>query len=633
LQIATFWLLLGVPGYALLRRFQAQALEGGLLGIVALSYLASFVLLSPVSIVGYAFHLPLAALSGAIVVAVVGAVAWLIRDLVCSPRWPRLSPVALLGSLVIAADMRMGLRVGGYFAGDAKYHMARIRMLHTYGFNSWDPLVSGHRFDPVYHSNLYHALIASAGQLTGLSAPEAWAFTLFWAKLAAAAATFRLAEVMFGQPWLAWCAAVVFAISMAPSQVLLYPNTLAVYALLPLGLAFAIEALSVERRLHAAIGLAATAVVLVEVHALYYIFLCLLVAPLLLGCIARSWLRQLRGRRELLVALLALGLGAPWFGVRMWSRHTSAPAPTAVRSATVEPPPVVSAQSPFPEPASSYKGFVRLEGGRLMLDPAVFVDPASQPLQLLIALVVGAFSRRRPQFVALGCMIGTALVVLYVPAICTAVVHASGAAWIVRRLSAVLVAVHFALFPGVAALVIMERFSPGPRALWREALRLIALFGAFAFAYTNLPPKTRRAYVWQERNGERLRKNLAKCAGLHAFFARNIPRSAVVAAPLNAARDLVVNCDCYPLALPVDQGMRGVSDIAQRREDVGQLVGPGAGLFTRVALLRRYGVRHVYYAGNSLFLWRMAKVYRGITVKTDGSGSRRILTLDAKKYR
>ena len=70
-SVALYWLLLGLPGFVVLRRYLPSALESGGLGAISLSYLASFVLLSPVSILGYALHLPLWVMSAAIVAMIV----------------------------------------------------------------------------------------------------------------------------------------------------------------------------------------------------------------------------------------------------------------------------------------------------------------------------------------------------------------------------------------------------------------------------------------------------------------------------------------------------------------------------------------------------------------------------------
>lgn len=634
LAIATFWLLLCLPGYACLRRFCPSALEGGLLSSVALGYLASFALLSSVSIAGYLFRLPLAVLSSAIVAAVAIAGIWLVRELVRSwPwRWPRPQPLALLAFALITLDMVLGLRAGTYFRGDANYHLARVRMLLSFGFNSWDPMAPGPHFDTTYHSNLYHALIAAAAQFSGQHAIDGWGYTWFWAKLMAASATYHLAWVMLGQRWLAWSAACLFAIFMAPSSVLTYPNTLAVFGLLPLVLAFMVQAWTGKLSFIPALGLGASAVVLVEFHALYYIFACLLAGPVLLVGIVRLQLRRLPGRPEMLAALLALGLGAPWFAVRAWPDFPARRAPPAaaapVAAATIA---TQTAKPEFPEPAWSYKGFVRLDHGRIALDPASLKDPRSQHCQLLLALLAGTLSRRRQQFFALSLAIAIVITVLYVPAVCTAADHLIGAAWVVRRLSAVLTATHLALVPGVLGLLIAERLPSGTYWAWHGLLRLLAFCAAIAYGYdygVNSGPWTRPRYLAAARSGTAVRAQSTGHARIRQFFSQNIPRGATVAVSKAGLNILIVDCDCFPLSLPVARGSHGVADMDERRAALAQLFDARHPLPPRVETLRRYRVRHLF---GRRFSPAVIRVYGPITLRIAKLGTDQIIVVDPRR--
>ena len=65
-----FWLALLLPGYVLVRYVWQDDLRSGLLGTIGLSYLAVFTLLSPVSILCYLLHTPVAVFSAAYAVAV-----------------------------------------------------------------------------------------------------------------------------------------------------------------------------------------------------------------------------------------------------------------------------------------------------------------------------------------------------------------------------------------------------------------------------------------------------------------------------------------------------------------------------------------------------------------------------------
>jgi hypothetical protein len=632
LAIASFWLLLILPGYALLRRLSPASLEGGGLGNVALSYLATFALLSPVSIAGYLFQLPLWVLSAAIVASVVIAVVWLGRELLRGQRrLPAISPLAVLVTLVVTADMVLGLRKGSTLGGDARYHMARVRMLLASGFNDYDPLLASGR-EQVYHTNLYHALMAASAQLSRLFAPDAWAYSWFWAKLAAAGAAYYLGWTLFGKRWIGWLAALVFVLSYATLATLPYPNNIAVYWLLAMGLAFGVQAFALEGGVRPAIGLGATALALVQLHALYFVFAVMLIAPFLGLRLGISLLRRRPGRRDLIVALLALGLGAPWFASAAWERiHPVFEGSTAGALATAEAP----AQPAPPRRDWRSKGFIIRDDGMLSLDPRGFWDIDNQNVQLFIALLVGLLSRRRAQFAALGIAVGTAMAVLYVPQVCTPVARAAGAPWIVHRLAMTIALMHDVVFPVALFLPFLERFSRG----WLIALQGIAVavsaYSAWHYGVDS-ERSTRKQYLAKARSGTELRTFLDWHEWRHKFFAAAIPVGAVAAVPTlkpTDFADFLIDCDCYPLAIAKKRGSRGVDDMAERRQAVALLLGARGNLHMRLVALRRYGVRHLIFLGHAPFTSEIETIYHPVTRGLAQIRGVTVLTLDIRHGR
>ncbi|HEX4353415.1 MAG TPA: hypothetical protein VHZ95_10880, partial [Polyangiales bacterium] len=176
--IQAFWLALALPGFALLWRFDRASLHGGVLDGFARSYLISFVLLTPFSVLGHLCEWPLWTLSGAYLVAVALALVSLADDpsWLARPRWPGIA--AAVGGGLLLIDLCFGMRAGTHSGGDAGYHIARIRLISELGLNSWDPLIADRRIDAVYHTNLYHALIAASAQLT--RSDPAWAWLEVW---------------------------------------------------------------------------------------------------------------------------------------------------------------------------------------------------------------------------------------------------------------------------------------------------------------------------------------------------------------------------------------------------------------------------------------------------------------------
>jgi hypothetical protein len=625
--IALYWLLLGLPGFVLLRRYLPAALECGGVGAVSISYLASFVVLSPVSIAAYVLHLPFWVFSVAVALVLALALAWCVRErahfVLRRPSW-----IAVACSALIAADMLLGLRVGSNFGGDGRYHVARVRILLDLGFNNWDPLVPGHRFDAVYHTNLYHALIGASAQLTGIQAAAAWALCWFWAKLACAGALYRLSWAALGERWLAWISAAAFALWMASNSILAYPNMLSPYWLVPLALAFLVELRSSAQRTSAVIGLAAVAWVMPQVHSLYYVFVCLIVGLVIAPALLVRRMRK-QSHRELTWALIALALGAPFLGVTFWKRSHASPPPAITRA---HPAPADLQHLPWPTDldskriASRDRGFIELGGGLVMLDPAQYLAPTSQQFQLLVLLAAGmAFGRRRRQMAVLAGAVAVVLAFVYVPPLCSLLARAAGALWIVRRLIGIPPAVHLALFPGALTLWL-------PAVLARERLHVVWLGAALAYAYLHgVDSKAwkRADYVRTALAEKPLYGVLRGHAMRRALCSRNIPSEALVATPLDEA-GLSADCSAYPLALPVAEPSHGVRDMTQRRVDALVLLDPGSEAAKRLAILRYYHMRHLWVRGYANFL-ALRKAYKPWLVKVDQYHKDRVFTLDLKK--
>jgi hypothetical protein len=539
--------------------------------------------------------------------------------------------LALVVGLLLLADMVMSLRVGSHFGGDARYHIARVRILLDHGFNNWDPLVPGQRFDAIYHSNLYHALIACAGQLSGQAAPEAWAYTWAWAKLASTSAIFHLAWTVFRDRALAWCAAAAAIVWMAPSSILPYPNTIARYALLPLLFAFLVDAVRREDGWRAVAGLGALALVLPQVHGLYYVFAGFVGVPVLLAACAVVVLRRLPGRGYLLAGALVLALGAPWIGVS-WTQRTGG------QVAEVLPPPIqdpalasrlAGMHERFAADGATdaavrkqARGFVASADGRMRIDPVRSLRLESPMLHLCIALAMGLFSRRRRVFIVLAGITALVMTVLYTPALCTAFVKLVGAPWIARRFEAIPATMLLAIVPGVLLAGVLDR--------WRgQTAMLASLVCAMAYAFAfgiDRDPWTRSAYLAEAMHPRKLAARLDRLAAKRSLVMRAIPSQAVVAAPLHVSGDIVMNCDCYRLALDTDEPPRGVRDMNERRAAVTLLFNPDAPLAQRALLLRRYGVRHLYVPGGGGN--RLVDSYAPITTEVTQVMRTRVLALD-----
>ena len=613
IPVATCWLLLALPGYALLRRAWPRAFEGGVLSAIALSYLATFVLLTPFSVVGYLFRLPLVVLSTAavaLVVLAIGSLAFLPWPGVAPRRrfaaalhllrWSGFSPIALVGSYLVGNNAIAGLATGAPLYGDARYHMARVRMIVDHGFNSWDPLVAGHRFENVYHTNLYHALMAAIAQLTSLPPATVWVYTLFWARLAAAASIYHLAWVLLGKRWLAWIAAAMFAVSASSNWMLAIPNNISVYALLTLGIACLVQLL-VERELGPALALVAVCVVLPQFHALSFVFLAIAIGPALFVAFVHARLRRRPGSRELALGFVGIALGALWLVPQLPHRMQNAvdPQPPSVELA----PEIQTRMQARKAHEEAYEGFLELPLSQLMFDPSPLRDPRNAGAQLLVALVVGLWtSRRRELRVFAGCS-AALLSVLFVPPLCTLAFNTAGHGWIVKRIWGAFCALQPTIVPGAFLLLAAERLAPFALRLQgfaRHAAQVLLPLTGLALALFVVHANDGDAALWPRTNRWRRSRFRAVAETLHvladerAFLRKYVEPGALVVAPPVTSYDLMITCDCYALALPRGHDNYGIADMARRRAVVGILLGPEASLSQRVDLLQRYGAYHIY---------------------------------------
>lgn len=440
------WLLLCVPGAVLGRRLRLIATDVGLLGLVAEGYLLSFAACLPIVWLGYLLQLPIAALSLFLVALVAGGVGLSlqpllqrVRDPGVAPRWPWLRGhrghglIALACALAIATVVYLSMRAGSATAGDARFHMARVRSLFDEGFNQWDPYVTGHIFTRVYHTNLLHALLASIAQLTGQAPHATWIYSAPFATLAVAAGAFGLVHSACERRGLAWGAAAMASIWAAPIRFSLYPNRLAPALLL--ALAFGYTCALWQRPARAtAIKLSLCAAVVGAVHPLYALFLLVLALPCLgLGAMrlqrANSAARD--GRLLVGAALLVLLVAGPSLAISKWhGDHTGPPPPAypALAGAAPSGPPSGSEPERVPSPLVPALGF-------RMLPPEVWLDVRSDRLWLLLGACLGLWSQRRAAYLGLLALGLCLSAIGYVPPLCAAFAAATGFDWTLDRLA------------------------------------------------------------------------------------------------------------------------------------------------------------------------------------------------------
>jgi hypothetical protein len=260
------------------------------------------------------------------------------------------------------------------------------------------------------------------------------------------------------------------------------------------------------------------------------------------------------------------------------------------------------------------------------------------PLQLLLVIIAGLFSGRRPQIVILASFVGVVLAVLYVPVLCTALFHVAGTGWIVARLYGVLGCIHAAVYPGALLLLLAQglcplvaKLSPLRRRVAQAALPVAGLCAALGLVYVDDGSAARFPwkYHWEAGRSAATSARLDYLEKQRAFLRHFVPKGSIVAAPLVSWFELMMTCDCYPLAVPADRGNYGVADMSERRAALHALVGLGKPLEDRLPILRHYGIHHIWVSHPARENGRrLQEIYAPIVADGGESQGAGILVLD-----
>ena len=614
------WLLTALPGLAVLRRVQPDWLERGAFAALACSYLVTFALLSPLAIAGYAFAWPIRVLALALLTAIPLAAVDLLRAARGLRSWPRPSLLGLIVLAMVIVDSLASRQAGSHWSGDAHYHISKVRLLIDHGFVHWDPYSPERAFDPIYHSNLYHALIGAWAEYAGLRPFDAWLRMLPWAKLLVAGSAEALAFALCRSRPLALGAAAAAVLGWFPLTILPYPNQLAALWLLPLAFASAVELLAGDRPWRSALGIAAAALVLAQMHGLYYAFAAMLLAPALLAALlfalARPKLR--RWARAPALGLIALCVGLPWLATSALARRAendratrakdmaearaaaAAPVAELAVDAAVEPAPdpsleLVLEEERADEPAEGdwragdwrYRGFELLPDGQVVLGFGS-LDHGNIRFQLVVALLLlAALTRGQRAVLAFAGIAGTTLAVLHVPLLCTLATRAAGSPWILRRLDSIVITLAFVVVPCALGMLLRDRGwlrGPVPHLMFALAL-------GYAYAMpTGSATWSREHYLAKVRDPARMHREAQSQARRAALLEAHVTPGAVVVSSVARAIEIPQLCDCFPFALSTRAGTHGIPEMAARREALPLLLSHRTERPVRLSLLKQWDV-------------------------------------------
>ena len=568
-----FWLLMALPGYAVVLRIDRDQQQSGLLGTICLSYLGTLALLSPVSIACYLLELPLAVFSGACVLLVVLAAIEVSR----ASAWRELG--RLIGAavgvelLVVIGDMVLSARTGSIMGADAITHLARIRLLIDHGMTNVDPYVAGDYFFPLYHTNILHALCAAASQLTGVPYLGVWFAALPWAKLLTAAGSYYLAWSVFRSRWAAWVAALFVVGMQGPVTFIIYPNKLAPFWLLATTAGLVIQACRTPSWTSVA-WIGAAALVVGQVHALYGGFALLLAGPVLGVVLVLTLLARRPGAWRLAACCLALTLSLPF----AWASHVGragSPDPTQGRSDDVD---------------WAEGRFHLTEQGWLFKVPFDGFGSGRGIRYWWVAggCLCGLMGVRRRDVGALVGMLVVAALVFYVPPLCTAAIRVLGAKWVLLRLEIIFFLAFPTLVPGTAAFF-CQRWNPPERL--RSAAAVLAVVAALPFASHQWPYNWDRYLTLAAMPQERRLGELSKLSEFRRFLQESLSPGETVLVEPHLGMVLVAVYDCRLVA--PKRASVGVPRCELRRDHTLTMLW-GHDDQIRQNLLESYAVRYLF---------------------------------------
>jgi len=597
--ILLFWAVLWIPGALLARRFLPTLVAGGAPVVIALGYLGSFALLTPVAWLSFVFGGPLLVLSGAAVAIVIIAVVLWVTGRTARPPLQRPDAVAALGGAVLAAELWASAQLGSHLQGDGPYHVARIRSLLDNGFNNVSALVPG-GVEGIYYGNLYHALAASSAQLVGAGPVDAWIYLLVFAKLVIACSAGTLAWALFQQRWAVWSSVALSAVWWGPLTILSYPNKVGPFAFMALGIAVWVAAVRAPAW-STALALAATSAVTASIHPLYAAFLGLCLGPATVVIAAWRYRGDPRLARATLALLLSLGAGGPQLVAgKLAQRRAPTPMTHGAR-------PVLAAASPAQgasiAAASSGRSVAKTKnmlGGLRKLGDGRFMAPAHRwirlgspyPYLLLLPVLIALRRRRRDALYVLAPLLSVGAC-LHIPWVCSALVDLAGAPWILGRLTVVFDLVMHAAIPGLVGTALLLLPWGRVAATVVQPVLLLSMVGyahAKGIDQENWP---RRALEDRLAINRRLPKTLATHRRVRELLTHRVPAGSLVVARAKKDHHVIMHHSIFPLAVHPRRGSLGVGDMGTRRVDAKTLLAVKTPRSHRLALMRYYGVKHI----------------------------------------
>lgn len=551
-MIVFAWMALVLPGLVFVVSRCRHALEGGVLPVLGLAWLCSFAALFLLAVPCFLLGLSV----GAYAVLVGLLMAWAIVEVVRKRLHRGLKGIArdLVGVelLVVVAAVWGFARIGARQGGDALVHVTRIRQLLDSGMVNEDPWVGGGHFFSLYHTNLIHTLHALVARVTGLHFLEVWRSSLALAVLLSLCGGAYLAWSVHRSRWAAWAGGLAGTVAVAAGAVtfLGLPNKIAPLYCIPMALGLAIGALRTGPT-RTATGLLAAAVLVTSAsHALYGVFLVVLLGPLLAFRAMRAWRSGTLATRPalLLAATLLLALPMPlvsqltksdWSPSRVESQAREGGEKKTRRQRRrrpVSPPTTKDAADRFIATDAGYlvdplRGFGGTGGWRKLRFRGL------RYVLLAAALGLGLIGRSRRECLALAAIVASGAAVLYIPPLPETFASLSGARWTLLRFSTAFFPLSLTAALAGAAAMLEVRLKRA----WLRPLATALVLALTLFAWGKPQMKKWRANADLARDGSiRLPTGAVKTMRTHrAAMDEHVPAGARVLIDARAGMELV----------------------------------------------------------------------------------------------
>ncbi len=586
-----FWLALTFSGAVIVRHVFPKEYESGPMGIIALGFMASAAVLSPVSILCYVLQLPVAVFSTTCVLLLVFSIGLAFRRRYWADFRSLLVSLICVETLFVVGDIFLGAKVGGFLSGDAQVHLARIRFILVHGFSNQDPFIEVPGFFATYHTNLWHALQAACTQLTGSDYLGAWAMSWVWVKLLVVAAGYYLAWSVFRDRWAAWTVGLFSLFLNSTISFAVYPNQFSINILVPMAIAFVVQVCRSSEKKGPIIGLAATTLVMGQFHGLYAGFIALTAGPAMTVVLFRKVLSKQLRWSMLGLALGSLLLGTPFSLIAKYVTGPSSErvdAPLADDDSDEDT--AVSQTAMTKEKKRENEKFHALAGGMLMHKPELVMG--RRPFLALFLIIAGATctlvgDRRREGLIVLYIW-ATVVAILFVPPICTLTIKAVGQKWVLGRIGGIMSMCLWVMVVGGFAYLIRNRI---PRWWQRAILSALIVVGATQFHRRSVEYSWPIYWkiAWLPEETRRLKLNQLREASDR--FAELLTPGEVVLTDGRSGRKLVMLADCHILA--PDRSSPGASAHPSRRRDLKAILEPGTPTEERIKLLDKYNITHV----------------------------------------